>query len=54
MLLVLSVTHLVFSLMLAFANINPLQEYHDNIGDLEGPEEKERGQARIQLFISAM
>ncbi|VVA96249.1 unnamed protein product [Arabis nemorensis] len=31
-----------------------LQEYHDNIGDLEGPEEKERGQARIQLFISAM
>jgi beta-catenin-like protein 1 len=31
-----------------------LQEYHDNIGDLDGAEEKERGQARIQLFISAM
>ncbi|CAA7038548.1 unnamed protein product [Microthlaspi erraticum] len=31
-----------------------LQEYHDNIGDVEGAEEKERGQARIQLFISAM
>uniref|UniRef100_M4DY22 Beta-catenin-like protein 1 N-terminal domain-containing protein n=1 Tax=Brassica campestris TaxID=3711 RepID=M4DY22_BRACM len=31
-----------------------LQEYHDNLGDVEGAEEKERGQARIQLFISAM
>ncbi|XP_010549882.1 PREDICTED: beta-catenin-like protein 1 [Tarenaya hassleriana] len=31
-----------------------LQEYHDNIGDLEGPEEKERAQARIQKFISAL
>ncbi|GAY33337.1 hypothetical protein CUMW_006790 [Citrus unshiu] len=30
-----------------------LQEYHDNIGDLDGPEEKERAQARIQKFISA-
>lgn len=30
-----------------------LQEYHDNIGDLEGPEEKERGQSKIQRFISA-
>ncbi|KAF2543288.1 hypothetical protein F2Q68_00033288 [Brassica cretica] len=30
-----------------------LQEYHDNLGDVEGAEEKERGQARIQLFISA-
>lgn len=29
------------------------QEYHDNIGDLDGPEEKERAQARIQKFISA-
>lgn len=31
-----------------------LQEYHDNIGDLEGPEEKERGQSKIQRFISAL
>ncbi|CAN4078446.1 unnamed protein product [Withania somnifera] len=30
-----------------------LQEYHDNIGDLEGPEEKERAQSKIQRFISA-
>ncbi|XP_037497678.1 beta-catenin-like protein 1, partial [Jatropha curcas] len=30
-----------------------LQEYHDNIGDLDGPEEKERAQARIQKFVSA-
>ncbi|XP_047322446.1 beta-catenin-like protein 1 [Impatiens glandulifera] len=30
-----------------------LQEYHDNIGDLEGPEEKERGQSRIQRFVTA-
>ncbi|KAE8022175.1 hypothetical protein FH972_008000 [Carpinus fangiana] len=31
-----------------------LQEYHDNIGDLDGPEEKERAQAKIQRFISAL
>lgn len=30
-----------------------LQEYHDNIGDLEGPEEKERAQSKIQKFIAA-
>ncbi|CAK7338787.1 unnamed protein product [Dovyalis caffra] len=30
-----------------------LLEYHDNIGDLDGPEEKERTQARVQKFISA-
>ncbi|KAF9624086.1 hypothetical protein IFM89_007784 [Coptis chinensis] len=30
-----------------------LQEYHDNIGDLDGPEEKEREQAKIQKFIAA-
>lgn len=30
-----------------------LQEYHDNIGDLDGPEEKERAQSKIQKFISA-
>ncbi|KAM7519894.1 hypothetical protein LguiB_018856 [Lonicera macranthoides] len=30
-----------------------LQEYHDNIGDMDGPEEKERTQAKIQKFISA-
>lgn len=29
-----------------------LQEYHDNIGDLDGPEEKERAQTKIQKFIS--
>ncbi|GER47032.1 beta-catenin-like protein [Striga asiatica] len=31
-----------------------LQEYHDNIGDLDGPEEKERAQSRILKFISAL
>ncbi|VFR02554.1 unnamed protein product [Cuscuta campestris] len=31
-----------------------LQEYHDNIGDFSGPEEKERTQSRIQRFISAL
>ncbi|GAV61715.1 DUF1716 domain-containing protein [Cephalotus follicularis] len=30
-----------------------LKEYHNNIGDMEGPEEKERVQGRIQKFISA-
>ncbi|KAL6959709.1 hypothetical protein U1Q18_039862 [Sarracenia purpurea var. burkii] len=30
-----------------------LKEYHDNIGDLDGPEEKERAQAKIQKFVSA-
>ncbi|KAL0462508.1 UNVERIFIED_CONTAM: Beta-catenin-like protein 1 [Sesamum latifolium] len=30
-----------------------LQEYHDNIGDLDGPEEKERAQSKILKFISA-
>ncbi|KAF5479312.1 hypothetical protein F2P56_000145 [Juglans regia] len=30
-----------------------LQEFHDNIGDLDGPEEKERAQGKIQRFISA-
>nr|GMC91396.1 beta-catenin-like protein 1 [Ipomoea batatas]GMC96877.1 beta-catenin-like protein 1 [Ipomoea batatas] len=30
-----------------------LQEYHDNIGDFNGPEEKERTQSKIQRFISA-
>lgn len=31
-----------------------LLEYHDNIGDLDGPEEKERVQARVLKFISAL
>ncbi|KAF3444259.1 hypothetical protein FNV43_RR13949 [Rhamnella rubrinervis] len=31
-----------------------LQEYHDNIGDLDGLEEKERAQSRIQKFISSL
>ncbi|XP_058098095.1 uncharacterized protein LOC131243049 isoform X2 [Magnolia sinica] len=31
-----------------------LQEYHDNIGDLDGPDEKERAQAKIQKFIVAL
>ncbi|KAI5408191.1 uncharacterized protein LOC127084311 [Lathyrus oleraceus] len=31
-----------------------LQEYHDNIGDLDGPEEKERAQAKIQKFLTAL
>ncbi|XP_026408021.1 beta-catenin-like protein 1 [Papaver somniferum] len=30
-----------------------LQEYHDNIGDVDGPEEKEQAQAKIQKFISS-
>ena len=30
------------------------QEYHDNIGDLDGPEEKERAQTKIQRFITAL
>ncbi|KAK3218524.1 hypothetical protein Dsin_012494 [Dipteronia sinensis] len=30
-----------------------LQEYHGNIGDLDGPDEKERAQGRIRKFISA-
>ncbi|KAI3665216.1 hypothetical protein L6452_43839 [Arctium lappa] len=33
---------------------NVLQEYHDNIGDLEGPDEKEKAQAKIQRFIAAL
>lgn len=33
---------------------NILQEYHDNIGDLDGPEEKERAQSKISKFISAL
>ncbi|KAJ0462638.1 putative beta-catenin-like protein [Helianthus annuus] len=32
---------------------NVLQEYHDNIGDLDGPDEKEKAQAKIQKFITA-
>lgn len=31
-----------------------LQEYHDNIGDLDGPEEKERAQTKVQKFIDAL
>ncbi|CAI8597129.1 unnamed protein product [Vicia faba] len=31
-----------------------LQEYHDNIGDLDGPEEKERAQTKIQKFLTAL
>ncbi|KAL5574297.1 hypothetical protein UlMin_023894 [Ulmus minor] len=30
-----------------------LQEYHDNIGDLDGLDERERAQTKIQRFISA-
>ena len=30
------------------------KEYHDNIGDLDGPEEKEKTQGKIQKFISAL
>ncbi|KAJ9564731.1 hypothetical protein OSB04_000697 [Centaurea solstitialis] len=31
-----------------------LQEYHDNIGGLEGPDEKEKAQAKIRRFIAAL
>ncbi|CAD6241531.1 unnamed protein product [Miscanthus lutarioriparius] len=31
-----------------------LEEYHDNIGDLDGPEEKERAQARTKEIIAAL
>lgn len=34
--------------------VNESQEYHDNIGDLDGPEEKERAQSKISKFISAL
>lgn len=30
-----------------------LQEYHNNIGDMDGPEEMERAKAKIQKFIDA-
>ncbi|CAM8933474.1 unnamed protein product [Rhodiola kirilowii] len=33
--------------------VDILQEYHDNIGDEDGAEEKERSQSRIQKFITA-
>lgn len=36
-----------------FFSLLILQEYHDNIGDLEGPEEKDRAQAKVQKFITA-
>lgn len=38
---------------LFFFSLLILQEYHDNIGDLEGPEEKDRAQAKVQKFITA-
>lgn len=41
------------NLFTTFAFFCGSQEYHDNIGDLDGPEEKERAQAKIQKFISA-
>jgi beta-catenin-like protein 1 len=31
-----------------------LQEYHGNIGDLDGPEEKERAQARAKEIIAVL
>lgn len=31
-----------------------MQEHHDNIGDLDGPEEKERAQARTKEIIAAL
>ncbi|RLN09412.1 hypothetical protein C2845_PM11G21050 [Panicum miliaceum] len=31
-----------------------LEEYHDNIGDLDGPEEKERAQARTKEIIAVL
>lgn len=34
--------------------ITILQEYHDNIGDLDGPEEKERARSKLQKIISSM
>lgn len=34
--------------------INVLQEYHDNIGDLDGPEEREKVRSKLQKFISSM
>lgn len=36
------------------ANVFALQEYHDYIGDLDGPEEKERAQARTKEIIAAL
>lgn len=34
--------------------LSVVQEYHDNIGDLDGPEEKERAQTKIHKFITAL
>ncbi|KAI3699235.1 hypothetical protein L2E82_43392 [Cichorium intybus] len=34
--------------------LNDLEEYHDNIGDLDGLNEKEKAQAKIQRFITAL
>lgn len=34
--------------------ITVLQEYHDNIGDLDGPEEKERARSKLQKIMSSM
>eukprot|EP00249_Psilotum_nudum_P019647 c27357_g1_i1 orf=282-1895(-) len=31
-----------------------LQEYHDNIGDLDGPEEREKVRSKLQKFIGSM
>ncbi|KAG0624269.1 hypothetical protein M758_3G235400 [Ceratodon purpureus] len=31
-----------------------LQEYHDNIGDMEGPEERDKRRGKIQRLISSM
>lgn len=31
-----------------------LEEYHDNIGDLDGPEEKERAQGRTKEIIASL
>lgn len=42
---------LIFFFLIKFGFLS--QEYHDNVGDLEGPEEKERAQSKIQKFISA-
>jgi beta-catenin-like protein 1 len=36
------------------SNAFALQEYHGNIGDLDGPEEKERAQAQTNEIIAVL
>uniref|UniRef100_A0A453T4E9 Uncharacterized protein n=1 Tax=Aegilops tauschii subsp. strangulata TaxID=200361 RepID=A0A453T4E9_AEGTS len=43
---------LLISLLMPDSDV--MQEYHDNIGDLDGPEEKEKAQGRTKEIIAAL